>query len=548
MIPMTDSFEEADNEKVTTVTYMKEIYEITLYIFKIVLILISFFIVLFLIYVANLSEEGIVIQPFESNEKDLSSVSIAHHLGFELQDIKETNEKKLKNSEKRSISGNIPPILLQDNSLDYHLADIGNVGIEGSSLSLGQLIKSLRYFNRRSAPMLTGSIQSSESELRIIAVYNYPNSSEGILAWEITKDISNNTTEDIYMMMEDLAFQIVTTLNNKKTNSKDFPQSWEALKHLTMSRKAYIEYNITHNISYLNKSRDLALMAKESEPFYSKMSNLFSNIGFSYLKINKYTDAEQIFKVATELAPSDAEAWAGLGSAYLFQNNNSSSIHAFNYSVRFDPRNVDTWYNRGLALYYNNDYNESVRSYDKAIELDSKNADAWYNRGLALYYNKDYNESIRSYDQAIKLNSTDVDSWLNKGISLLDAKRSGEAIQAFEKSPNDADAEKAWKSIGVAYYQIGNYIESDQAYDKAISINKCNKETWYQKGLSFKEAGNYNESIEAFKNATEIYPNYKDAWSKLSNVYGKLGDNNNASTALKNYTSENNSTQENPCS
>jgi tetratricopeptide (TPR) repeat protein len=474
---------------------IKLLYEKSFYILKIILIWILLIVIIFLVIFVIWPEKGIVIQPFESIEGDLSGAFIANQISFELQNIYEINDKEIRNLQDQSRSGMLPPISLQANTLEYNIIGLGNIGVEGTTISIGHLILSLKQFIGSSTPMLTGSVQASKSDLRIIALLKDPDISERIIAWKIKKNLSNNNytlDENMDIIVEDLAFQIVATIinKNKDLNLEEFPRSWVALKYYTMSRKAYIDYDTTGNINYLDNSRDYAFKTKQSEPFYSKLYILLSILGSSYYDLNRYPEAQQLFENATELDSSYTDAWNGLG----------------------------------LALFRQGNYIDSIRAYDRAIELDNEYVYAWYNKGIALYELGELNESIMAYDQAIELNSTDADAWFNKGLSLLNNGMYPESIKAFNEvldlSPGD---EQAWNNKGVALFSLGNYPESIQAYDEAIRLNSSHKGAHNNKGLSLAMEEKYNESILSFDEAIKIDQNYTDAWRNKGVALELLG-------------------------
>ncbi len=491
---MIDPFDDVEKEKMTDAIRIKVLYEIILYILKIILILILFLMVLSLILIVVIPEEGIVLQPFESSEKNVSCSFIANSLCFEMQSIKKINEINIEKSEMQSrIGGNMPSIKLPASSLDYRITGLGNVGAGGTSLSLGYLILTLKQFIGRRSPELTGSIQGGRSHLCIIAILNDPSIPGGIMAWKIKNNNGVLNEEIIPIMIEDLAFQIANSLNNEneKRRSGEFPKTWEALKNLTMSRKAYIRYNATGNINSLNESRDFALDVWKSEPSYSKLSILLSILASSYLELNNNKEAEQLFRNATELDSSYANAWDGLGLALLRQDNYLESIHALD-QINPEDRTTNSWYNRGLALYYLGKFEESIKAYDQAIKLDPANADAWFNKGISILdEHRSINESILAFDEVIKINPKDEDAWYNKGCAL---------------------------------YEMENYSESAQVYEGAIKLNSSYKKAWYMKGLSLAMDERYNESIQSLDNAIELDQNYTNAWKTKGGVLFELGD------------------------
>ena len=485
---------------------IKVIYDLSIYILKVLLVICVIF---FLLIVLLVPEKGIILQPFECNGINVSDSFIPNYLCFELQNIKGINEINIENPgnpimDKRGSADiaqyALPSIKLEANSLDYSVSGLGNVGAGPISVSLGHLILSLKQFIGRSSPKLVGSIQGSRSELRIIAILDDPKLKEGLMAWEIKKNISNSkytVEENIPMMMEDLAYQIVHGLiNENKTLAEGFPRSWEAFEYLTMSKKAYILFNETRNSSRLNESKYFALRAKESEPMYSNMAVLFVILGSSYLEIQNYPEAERLFNIGTQINPFYPNAWNGLGVALLKQGKNSEAVKAFD-NISWDERTADMWYNIGWALYYLERYSESAKAYNRSIQLANNVADTWYNMGLSLATKgyrdgslNDINNSIKAFNKAIEINS---------------------------------NFSKAWDSKGRALFQLGRYNDSlynDSlaAFNEATDIDPMNDEFWADKGKALSYMDKYDDALAAFNKAIEIDPKIAEFWNGKGDV------------------------------
>jgi tetratricopeptide (TPR) repeat protein len=492
---MIDPFDEVNEEKTSDATRlairMKELYEILLYILKLGLVIGSITISIFFMILIVLPEDETVIQPFESNEEDLNSIYVANQIAFELQNIKEINGESLETpgfeimgSDLQTKSENMPSLSLEATKFNYMIKDLGSVGFGGTSISLGHLILSIKQFLGNSRPVLSGSIQRSGSELNIIAILNNPKISKGIIAWEIRKDISNNTTaEDIHEMVENLSFQIATTINKKK-DSKNSSQRWETLKYCTLSRDAYNDYNITNDIIDLNKSREYAIMADESEPLYSEIPILFSILGSSYLSLNMTKDAEQLFKIATELDASSGKAWEGLGLASFLQANYAASIEAYDQAIKHsndNSRKSVNLYNKGNAFYRlgknssNNtskeNYSKAIQTYSQALYSNPDNIDALFNKGLALINIEKYNESIQAFKDYTNKSKNDSQAWYNKGVACHHAKRYEEAIQAYNIALNlDKSYGEAWCGISKANTGLGHAQEAREARKKSEEL------------------------------------------------------------------------------
>jgi hypothetical protein len=177
-----DPFDQVKLEKNPddNVDKIHKIYKGTFSLFKLSIIFIIFlFIIIYLYYLLNwvyFVDEGIIIQPFEiSGVKNVSGTIVADFLSFELNRILEINRMQQENiistmprqetaisvsKHKDKFEINLPPPLINENyglcdlsqdnissrssSINDNIAQIGSVGMGGSSLSLGQVLLSFK--------------------------------------------------------------------------------------------------------------------------------------------------------------------------------------------------------------------------------------------------------------------------------------------------------------------------------------------------------------------------------------------------------------------
>jgi len=485
-MPIVDSIDQTETKENSTDTIgIKIFYEKLLYIFKMIYLTIIFFIIIFLLIWMISPEKGLTVQSFESSEKNLSGGFVADLLRLKLEDIKEINGKSVpiqsvhKHNQRSFPIIDISPIHFYANSIDSKIAELGTISAGGTSLSLGQLLLSIKEFiGTKKIHVITGCIQRSGSKLHIAAVFDdLPIG--GIVTGDMS-DIFPNNGYDAENIIDDLAFEIAIKLINQEGNSGNNPQTWEAFKSLTMSKKAYARYNATRNISDLDNSKNWAFKANDSEPGLSETFILFYNLGYTYLQLNDYNNAAQLFKKATNLNSSDVDSWNGLG----------------------------------ITLYYLGDYDNAIEAYNNAIEANNnKNADIWYNKALALQRLGKFSESILAYNQVTNISPGIEDAWYNKGTILKNMgnmSKYDEAIQAFDKAieldPKDAEA---WNNKGIVLYKQGKYAEAIQAYENAIQLNSGFAEALNNKAIAIQK---YNDSIQVNGQITSLNPKTEDSW------------------------------------
>lgn len=243
-------------------------------IFSIFQITLIIFVGLYLALIANfiLSEqEGIMIIPFDTSGmgKDCSGKAVADRLGMEMQKIRGIHEYKQmqinlnENKSSLDISGTplkspqfIPPIVSTDQSMDKSLFEIGNIDVGPASISLGQLLLTLRAIAGSSDKSITGSLETYGSNITIVALMEDKGSNKGLMTWESTMPIEGRNLSEEEMvpyLINNLAYNIFYDVKYD-SQATGISKSWISFKHSTEGWNAYRNYNITNEPGYLNKA------------------------------------------------------------------------------------------------------------------------------------------------------------------------------------------------------------------------------------------------------------------------------------------------------
>ena len=514
-------------------------------------ILICFYSLFHWIYFDN----DIIIQPFQTpSNQDYNGEALSNLLTCELMRIKEIHQTNIEISPNLHTENySIPNVTLRDYTLDYSLSQSGMLGQGPVSLSIGDILLSLKRLLPQAKPphILSASLQDYGTKVILVASFE---SSQGLLTWEVqSKD--NCSREEIPELVENLAYQVVYSISGHGSGSA---KTWQAFANITQGLEAYQAYRSTSNTAQLERARQMALNAQKYEPGYNGSSKLLIAVGLEYAYIGninqtmttfdevtrlnpqyvnawnykgialcilgKYNESIQAFDKAIELNPQFISAWYNKGYSLAEQGKYDEAIQAYDKAIELNPQYADAWFGKGNVLNAQGKYNESIQAFDKAIELNPQNAGAWSNKGNALFSQGKYNESIQANDKAIEINPRYTLAWYNKGVILCSQCKYNESIQAYDKAielnPQDADA---WSGKGNSLYNQSKYNESIQAYDKAIELNPQYAKTWNNKGLALYNQGKYNESIQAYNKAIGINPRYVSAWYNKGNALALQG-------------------------
>jgi tetratricopeptide (TPR) repeat protein len=430
---------------------------------KIIIIGISILLIYFCIQSIFKPYDGYDVQPFETIGlgENSDGKALATLLKFYLQDIKDIYEIGLdkiaipKNGTKsqmisRPLNLSIPRPLKEE-QLDYSISQIGTIGAEGVSLSIGNVFLLIKEALRNRPNTITCSLQRYNSTTILVAILK-DNQNNRTMTF---KDESTRFTDDqIPSMINNLSFKMALALCKQSGKPDIYPKNWQTFKFVTQGRDFYNRYMDTRDIKDLNNSYNKSQLAENFEPGYSGTFELLSDLGICYLNKN-YHVAEKIFLNISKHKPF--ESALGLGFVYDKYNDNNhrnQSLSAFEKASQLNPNNSMLWNKLGTVLIEIGNYTDAITAFDKAAKLDDEFADAFYNKGLALAAlgknnSSKYNEAITAYDKAIGIDSSNADFFWAKGDALAALSKNNrcmytEAIKAYNRTleldPSNADA------------------------------------------------------------------------------------------------------------
>ncbi len=463
-----------------------------------------------------------------------------------------------------------PGVTLRDFTLDYSLSQSGMISQGPISLSLGEILTSLKRLlsnlNIINPPnILSASLQNYGT--KTIIVVCLANSSTSPLAWEVSSK-DNCSQEEIPELVEELAYQVAYSISRHGLES---PHTWQTFANITQGLEAYQAFQTTGDLLQLDYARQMALNAQKHEPRCNGSANLLMTVAIGYESVGnisqamfiynaitevnphytmapyawynkgidlnslgRYNDSIQAYRKAIELNQSLIGAWNNIGSILDSLGKHDEAIQAYDMVIQVDPGFALAWYNKGIALDSLDKHDEAIQAYDNATQVDPRFVAAWDNKGDALDSLGKHDEAIQAYDMAIQVDPGFALAWYNKGIALLKLRKYDEAIQAYDNAtrinPGFADA---WYNKGIVLLKLRKYDEALQAYDMAIQVDPEYADAWYNKGADLYELSKYDEAFQAYDNATRINPGFADAWNGKGIVLLKLSKYDEALQAYR---------------
>lgn len=227
----------------------------------------------------------------------------------------------------------------------------------------------------------------------------------------------------------------------------------------------------------------------------SRKAEIYTRLGYEYLKNGKYPEALQNFLEAEKLDGSASSIQNGLAMTYFARD-------------KFD-----------LALTH----------IQKAIKLDSKNVEAYNNLGRIHIALGNYDQAEAALQTALKdLTYTEPEKPLtNMGLLYVRKGQPDKARSYFVKAmQSNRNFCPAYKEYGNALLKMKNYETASSLFDKAVKIcENSPEEVHYLSALSYYQMGKRDFAVARFREVIKLYPESEFA-EKSKSLLKAIGSNN----------------------
>ncbi|MEO8661872.1 MAG: tetratricopeptide repeat protein, partial [Bryobacteraceae bacterium] len=160
-------------------------------------------------------------------------------------------------------------------------------------------------------------------------------------------------------------------------------------------------------------------------------------------RMNRWKEAEAMFRKVVQLQPQSAEAHLNLGIALADQPNVAAALEAFTVAVRLAPQSPVTHYNKGRASFDLRDYEGARVELAEACRLDTKFAPALYLLAMAEKQLDLSKESAAHLQRLLTLEPRNSEALyaLGQNLAKLDDKKGALDAwrRAMEVDPQNAE-------------------------------------------------------------------------------------------------------------
>ncbi len=151
-----------------------------------------------------------------------------------------------------------------------------------------------------------------------------------------------------------------------------------------------------------------------------------------------------------------------------------------------------------------------------------KQASMRYDIGTALLNKGDYPGSIQQLSEAKRLNPDDPFTYNALGLAYYAEGMKVEAEEAYKKALSlNKNFSDAYNNLGVLYLSEAQWDKAITAFHEALSnpLYMSPQIAWVNLGWAFYQKGKLDESLKAYKSALTILPDMPAAHNNMGLVY-----------------------------
>ena len=203
-------------------------------------------------------------------------------------------------------------------------------------------------------------------------------------------------------------------------------------------------------------------------------------------KLNRYNEAIDSYKKATQLNSSLFFAHLGLGNVYRNFGRHDEACAAYDNALTLKPDLAEAWLARGNLFANRKRYDEAFAAYDKALSIKSDLVGVWLGRGSVFADLKRYDEAFAAYDNKSSINPNLATVYTSRGNTLNTLARNQEALNSLDRAIElDPAAAQAHFNRSLVLLSLGEYAKAWEEYEwrKRLPHPHANR-TFVQPALS----------------------------------------------------------------
>ncbi|AFZ14818.1 Tetratricopeptide TPR_1 repeat-containing protein [Crinalium epipsammum PCC 9333] len=280
---------------------------------------------------------------------------------------------------------------------------------------------------------------------------------------------------------------------------------------------------------------DKAIQIIQHQPNFSKQyyAQAYYGKGLTLYWMEKYSEAVDALKQATQIDPKFHQAWRLRGAALKSLKKYPEALASYQQAIKLSPQEFVLYVELGNTFSNLERYQDAIVAYSDAIKI-KQHPWAYNNRGLTYKSLQEYQKALADYNRAIKLQPDYADGYYNRGVTYFYLQEYQKALAEYNRAiALQLDNAKAYNNRGNTYDNLQEYQKALADYNRAIELQPDLAEVYYNRGNTYDNLQEYQKALADYTRAIELQPDLAIAYSNRGNTYKSLQE---YQKALADYT------------
>lgn len=197
----------------------------------------------------------------------------------------------------------------------------------------------------------------------------------------------------------------------------------------------------------------------------------FYNRGIAYKDLKEYKKAMSDFDKSIEMNPEYGKAHTNRGAIKVMFGDYKGAVEDFSQSIQINPRDTVALFNRGNAQSYAGDFKRAIEDYSKTIDYAKIDFDAINWRGKAKFYSGDFKNAIEDFSSCIAMGDTSADVRFNRGSVFANVSEFKSAVADFNRAIDlNPNHDNAYLNRGLLKFNLSDKAGACADLKKAIQL------------------------------------------------------------------------------
>lgn len=190
----------------------------------------------------------------------------------------------------------------------------------------------------------------------------------------------------------------------------------------------------------------------------------------------KFTQAIEELKIATQLLPQNAQAWNHLGLAYYGAGQTDDAIRSYQQAIALDRNLAATRFNLGLLYLEQNRNQDAISELTTFTALQPNSTEGWLRLATAQIRIRRFDDAEKTFVRVQKLDSKNPEMLDGMGVIQLQRKRPRDAFNYFEAAlqQNPRFAPALLNEAIVLQQYLNNRPAALQKYEAYLALKPSN--------------------------------------------------------------------------